>query len=111
MDAHLPAYRKHIGGMHQPLETVRGGYLHLIVDALENQVGHNTLEGSVLRLYKVNVLRPDDHIPTGLLLPNTLVNTSAKRAAEDSTSSSRIMIPGTILLSPMKSATNLELGW
>ena len=62
MDAHLPAYRKHIGGMHQPLETVRGGYLHLIVDALENQVGDNALQRAFLRFYEVDVLRADDNV-------------------------------------------------
>ena len=67
--------------MHQPLETVRGGYLHLIVDALENQVGHNTLKGAVLWLYKVNVLGPDNHIHR-LIIAESLVNT-CKAGAED----------------------------
>ena len=67
--------------MHQPFETVRGGHFHLIVDALENQVGHNTLQGAVLRLYKVNVLRPDDHIHR-LIIAKSLVNT-CKAGAED----------------------------
>ena len=77
------------------------------MDALENQVGHNTLEGSVLRLYKVNVLGPDNHIHR-LIIAETL-STHAKRR-EDFYQSSRIMVPGTILLSPMKSATNAFSG-
>ena len=39
-----------------------GGHFHLIVDALENQVGDNALQRAFLRFYEVDVLRADDHI-------------------------------------------------
>ena len=62
MDADLLADREHIRAVNQPLIAVRGGDLHLIVDAFENQVGDNALQRAFLWFYEVNVLRADDNV-------------------------------------------------
>ena len=62
MDADLLADREHIRAVNQPFIAVRCGDFHLIVDALENQVGDNALQRAFLRFYEVDVLRADDNV-------------------------------------------------
>ena len=62
MDAHLLAHGAHVRGVHQPLEAVGGGHLHLVVNALEDQMGADAGQGALLRLHQVNVLRADHHV-------------------------------------------------
>ena len=62
MDTDLLADREHIRAVNQPFIAVRCGDFHLIVDALENQVGDNALQRAFLRFYEVDVLRADDNV-------------------------------------------------
>jgi stage III sporulation protein AG len=48
--------------VNQPFIAVRCGDFHLIVDALENQVGDNALQRAFLWFYEVDVLRADDNV-------------------------------------------------
>ena len=108
MDADLLADREHIRAVNQPFIAVRCGDFHLIVDALENQVGDNALQRAFLRFYEVDVLRADDNVYR-LVCSESLID-AGKFRTEDSTSSSWIIRPSTMLLSPMKSATNAFSG-
>ena len=62
MDADLLADREHIRAVNQPFIAVWCSNFHLIVDALENQVGDNALQRAFLRFYEVDVLRADDNV-------------------------------------------------
>jgi len=65
----------------QPLVAVRGRNLHLVVDALEDQVRDNALKRAVLRLHKVDVLR-SDHNVHGFIVSESLIH-AGKLRAED----------------------------
>ena len=62
MNAYLFSYRKQVRAVNQPLPAVWRSDLHLIVDALENQMGHNALQGSLLRFYQIDVFRADNYV-------------------------------------------------
>ena len=62
MNADLLSDREHVRAVDQPLVAVRGRNLHLVVDALEDQVRDNALKRAVLRFHKVDVLRADDNV-------------------------------------------------
>ena len=62
MDAHFPAYGTHIRRVDQPLKTVGGCDLHLIVDSLKDQVGTHAGQRPLIRAYQVNILGADDHV-------------------------------------------------
>ena len=51
MKSYLLANWEHIGGVYQPLKTIRGSHFHFIVNALKDQVGDNTLKCAFFRLY------------------------------------------------------------
>lgn len=115
MDADLLAYRAHIRTVNQPFKTVGGRNLHLIVNAFKNQVGDNAFKGSLFRLYQIDVFRTDNHVYR-LVYAETTVHTG-KFCAEDlyqlimafSPSADRTWASRK-LASPMKSATNLDVG-
>ena len=51
MNADLLSDREHVRAVDQPLVAVRGRNLHLVVDALEDQVRDNALKRAVLRFH------------------------------------------------------------
>ena len=74
MNADFLSDREHVRAVDQPLVAVRGRNFHLVVYAFEDQVCNNALESAVLRLHKIDILRPDHHVETVVLLSKLKVD-------------------------------------
>ena len=67
--------------MDQPLVAVRGRNFHLVVYAFKDQVCNNALESAVLRLHKIDILRPDHHVDR-LVVSESFIHTGEFRAED-----------------------------
>ena len=106
-DSNSRADRNHVCTMYKPVKVICGNF-HLIVNAFEDQVCHDSLEKSFFWFYKINIFGRIT-ASTGLFFPNP-TSTHGKLTPRIFYQFIFDHDSRKILLSPMKSATNAFSG-